>query len=194
MIFSDNSVQDPATNKSWTLRRPRVEKKAEGEDSSGNTTERGSALINLITYKLNGLDKPGKVSAAFGWPSYQSHSQDGRTRTDTYPLKRPGSPNAFLLVTSKAISDQFEVVSMAMKWIGGMPKTPQELRIKFGEPDQVFGSVASGFQKFVYNYQLSTEPFIVGHPKKFRYGISIVFSIRSGVKLLDEVEIKKITY
>ena len=194
VIFPDNSVQDPAMNIIWKMRRPLDRKNVEKTTNGANNSSDGESVVNLITYRMNGLDKPGEVAAAFGWASYQDSSKDGRIKTDMYPLKRAGSPLAFMMITAKAFGDKFEVVSLALKWIGGLPKTPQELRIKFGEPDRVFGSVASGFQKYVYNYRLSGEPFIKGHPKKFQYGISIVFSIRSGVNLLNEVEMKKITF
>ncbi len=194
VIFPDNTVQDPAMNIVWKLRRPVGRTNVEKATNGTSETNERESVVNLITYRMNGLDKPGEVAAAFGWPSYQESSKDGRIKTDIYPLKRAGSPLAFMMITAKAVGDKFEVVSLAMKWVGGMPKTPQELRIKFGEPDRIFGSVASGFQKYVYNYRLSVEPFIKGHPKKFQYGISIVFSIRSGVNLLNEVEIRKITF
>ena len=177
IFHEDNSVQDPAMNIIWSLRRP-LDRTNEGKPENGSDkTSEGESVVNLITYRMNGLNKPGEVAAAFGWPSYQDSSKDGFVKTDMYPLKRSDSPLAFMMITAKASGDNFEVVSIAIKWVGGLPKTPQELRIKFGEPDRIFGSVASGFQKYVYNYRLSGEPFIKGHPKKFQYGISIVFSI-----------------
>ena len=178
----DGTTEDPSIGQVWRLR-----------PNFGGTESQVVTPVDIVASDTSRLQSPGVAQAVFGWPTETLTRASGPEPLTfaMYPLERERSVPAHLVVTYAATGTQTVVRNLGIRWQGGLPRDPANLRLQLGSPDRLVGSAAGGIEQWVYEYRIAGKPPVIGTPRPIVYGIRLTFSIRNGVEVMPNITLER---